>query len=150
MLGGIGKFIRGKPVRRGAFLAAYGQLGRARWDLRRRPVREVLAGFGQPADGAGLEPTPEEIEKAIAIGRAVRAAAARTPWESSCLVQVVAAQRMLRGRGIGGTVFIGADTADEQGTPGFSAHAWLMCGEHFVTGQGGNERYTVVAEFSWV
>ena len=59
-------------------------------------------------------------------------------------------QRMLRARGIGGTVFIGADTADEQGEPGFSAHAWLMCGEHFVTGEGGNERYTVVAEFSWV
>jgi hypothetical protein len=56
---------------------------------------------------------------------------------------------MLLARGIGGTVFIGADTADEQGEPGFSAHAWLMCGEAFVTGEGGYERFTVVAEFGW-
>jgi hypothetical protein len=89
------------------------------------------------------------LKTASGIGRAVRAAAARTPWDSSCLVQVLAAQRMLRGRGIGGEVFIGADTANEQGKPGFSAHAWLMCGDAFVTGEGGYERFTVVSRFTW-
>ena len=132
------------------FLAAFWQLGRARWDLRRRPVREVLAGFGRPGeDDRAFEPTPGQLETASGIGRAVRAAAARTPWDSSCLVQVLAAQRMLRARGIGGEVFIGADTADEQGNPGFSAHAWLLCGEAFVTGEAGHARYQPVMSFSW-
>ena len=96
-----------------------------------------------------MNPTAQQIEIASEIGRAVRAAAARTPWDSSCLVQVLAAQRMLRARGVGGEVFIGADTADEQGQPGFSAHAWLMCGEVFVTGEAGHARYRPVMSFSW-
>ncbi len=150
MLKGLGKFIRGRPVRRGVFLSALWHLGRARWDLRRRPVREVLAGFGRTGEEErAFDPTREQLKEASEIGRAVRAAAARTPWDSTCLVQVLAAQRMLRARGIGGTVHIGADTADEPDQPGFAAHAWLMCGDLFVTGEAGHERYTVVAEYRW-
>ncbi len=150
MLNDVAKFIRGRPVQRGMFLSAYWQLGRARWDLRSRPVRQLLSGFAAPgAAEDGQAPSAAQRDTAEAVGRAVRAAAVRTPWDSSCLVQVLAAQRMLRSRGIGGTVHIGADTEDELGYPGFAAHAWLMCGDLFVTGETGHERYTVVAEYRW-
>jgi hypothetical protein len=148
MFEGIKKFALGKPVRRGLFLAAWLQLGRAWWLLRRRPVREVLAGFGRDGEDENAPPcSPGQLETADAIGRAVRAAAARTPWPSSCLVQVLAAQRMLRARGIGGAVFIGAARQGEEFE--FGAHAWLKCGALFVTGEGGHESYTVISRFSW-
>ena len=64
-------------------------------------------------------------------------------------VPIVIGDPAYRSRGIGGEVFIGADTADEQGNPGFSAHAWLLCGEVFVTGEAGHARYQPVMSFSW-
>ena len=33
---------------------------------------------------------------------------------------------------------------------GLEAHAWLKCGELFITGESGHERYAVVSTFSWV
>lgn len=148
MLRGFEKFLRGEPVSRGLFLSAWVQLGRAWWVLRRRPVRDVLAGFGRDG-GDEIAPVllPGQAEAADAIGRAVRAAASRTPWASSCLVQVVAAQRMVRARGIGGTVFIGAAKQGE--AEQFGAHAWLKCGDVFVTGEAGHEAHTVIARFPW-
>ncbi|MBT8039529.1 MAG: lasso peptide biosynthesis B2 protein [Gammaproteobacteria bacterium] len=142
--------MRGAPVERGLFLSAWGQLGRAWWDLRRRPIKDLLAGLA-PSNGKQRAPTvsARQLQTANDIGRALRAAAARTPWPSSCLVQVLAAQRMLSARGTGGILYIGADTMDEHGTAGFAAHAWLMCGNSFVTGEVGNERYTVVSDFRW-
>jgi hypothetical protein len=150
MLNGVWKFLRGKPVRRGTFLSAWWNLGLAWWNLRRQPVRDLLAGFGQqPGQQNTSMLSADQLDKAAEIGRAVRAASSRTPWPSSCLVQALAAQRMLQARGIGGVFFIGADTADGQGNPGFDAHAWLMCGGEFITGEAGWEKYTALAEYRW-
>jgi len=148
MFEGLKKFLLGKPVRRGLFLTAWLQLGRAWWQLRRRPVREVLAGFGRDGQDENAPSfSPLQLETADAIGRAVRAAAGRTPWPSSCLVQVLAAQRMLQARSIGGAVYIGAAKQGERSE--FGAHAWLKCGTVFVTGEAGHEAYTVISCFSW-
>ena len=83
------------------------------------------------------------------IGRAIGHAANQLPWESSCLVRVLAAQRMLQARGVPGAFFIGADKGREQDEADFAAHAWLVCGGRFVTGEAGHERYTVVGGFAW-
>lgn len=79
-----------------------------------------------------------------AVGWAVRAAAARTPWRSTCLAQSLAGYVILRRRGVPSVVCLGVakDRAD-----GFSAHSWLRCGDYIVTGGRGYQRYTPIASY---
>jgi hypothetical protein len=65
-------------------------------------------------------------------------------------VQVLTAQRMLQQRGIAGAFFLGAEMGSgiDQGKA-FAAHAWLKCGQEFITGEAGHEHYKVVSCFSW-
>jgi len=64
------------------------------------------------------------------------------PWVANCFPQALAAQRLLKRRNIASTVYFGAVLrapeealaagASEIGA--FAAHAWVRCGEAFVTG----------------
>jgi hypothetical protein len=112
-------------------------------------VEELTLHRGRSA----ARPGPEALGAVQRIGWAVRAAARYAPWQSTCLVQVLAAQRMLQKRLLPGVFYIGAATGEAAGTgvnAGLDAHAWLKCGDQFVTGEAGHERYTVVSAFSWV
>ena len=91
----------------------------------------------------------EDRLTAEAIGWAVRTAARLTPWESACLVQVLAAQKMLQRRKIPGAFYLGATKGVEQGSRDMTAHAWLKCGSQFITGEQGHQQYTIVSCFSW-
>ena len=92
----------------------------------------------------------ESLAAAHNIGWAVRTAARFTPWKSTCLVQVLAAQRMLQQRGIAGAFYLGATTgAEDEKQQTLAAHAWLKCDDDFITGEPGHERFTVVSTFSW-
>ena len=85
------------------------------------------------------------------VGWAVRTAACFTPWNSTCLVQVLTAQRMLHQRGIAGAFYLGAASgSDVAEQPSLTAHAWLKCDNEFITGESGHERYIVVSSFSWM
>ncbi len=105
-----------------------------------------LVGWMRLAQGetpAQPAPDPAAAER---VGWAVRGAAARTPWESACLVQALAAARMLQGRGLPATLYLGAarkpDRRDE-----LHAHAWLRCGDQVLTGENESRRFAVVATF---
>jgi hypothetical protein len=147
------QFLRLDRQRQRLFLEAWRVLGSVRLDLRSTPFKRLVAGFtlhrgpfAAPAVG------PEALEQARRIGWAVRAAARYTPWRSTCLVQVLAAQRMLQQRLLPGAIFIGAAAGEGGGleaNAGLNAHAWLKCGEAFITGESGHERYAVVSAFSW-
>jgi Transglutaminase-like superfamily len=76
------------------------------------------------------------------VGRAVAAAAWRTPWRSACLEQAIAAQAMLRRRGIESTLYLGVAKDP------VVAHAWLRVGAVNVTGGEDVDRYAVVASFA--
>jgi hypothetical protein len=88
-------------------------------------------GASQGGAGQGVE----------AVGWAIAATAARTPWLSSCLVQSLAGYLMLRRLGVPSDVYLGVgkNAAGE-----FTAHSWLRCGDRFVTG-GGERRHAVIA-----
>jgi hypothetical protein len=62
---------------------------------------------------------------------AIGAAAARVPWRSDCLLQVMAADRWLRRCGMQPEFFLGV-AKDAAGQ--LEAHAWLRCGDAMVTG----------------
>jgi hypothetical protein len=81
---------------------------------------------------------------AAEIGWAIRTAAMRTPWESTCLVQTLATAIMLSYRRIPCTLCLGVAKNEHR----IIAHAWLRCGRVILTGAGGHERFTTISAFS--
>ncbi len=151
MLRQVRRFFGLDAESRRLFLQAFGRLGSVRLALGRTSFRDLIRGLGvHPGQVASPEPAPADLRRAEAVGWAVRSAARYTPWRSSCLVQVLAAQQLLRERAIPGAFYIGAVPGDgTSGTVGLEAHAWLKCGDLFITGEAGHARYTVVSSFSW-
>jgi hypothetical protein len=84
---------------------------------------------------------------AAQIAWAMRAAAVRTPWHSTCLAQALAGVQMLKRRSLPATLYLGAarnPTKSEK----LEAHAWLHCGDAFLTGRHDCERFTMLATFT--
>lgn len=77
------------------------------------------------------------------VGWAVTGVAKVLPWKPVCLPQAVAAQWMLRRRGVPSTLYMGIDPRG-----GYDAHAWVSVGDHIVTGGPSTERFAVVSTFS--
>jgi len=116
-----------------------------------RPFKRLVAGLSVHHEAVVQVPLDaQSLEIALRVGWAVRTASRFTPWNSTCLVQVLTAQRMLQQSGIAGTFFLGAEmgSGNDQ-REAFAAHAWLKCGQEFITGEAGHERYKVVSSFSW-
>ena len=157
MLRPLRQFLRLDRQRQRLFLEAWRALGSARLALRSTPFKQLVAELTRrsgPVEAPAVG--PEALADAKRIGWAVRAASGYTPWRSSCLVQVLAAQRMLQQRLLPGAIYIGASLEEGQGegarpaaSSGLDAHAWLKCGEAFITGESGHHRYAVVTTFSW-
>lgn len=77
------------------------------------------------------------------IGRAVQAVSRRVPWHTKCLTEAMAAQWMLRRRGLPAVLHLGVQK--EGGA--MSAHAWTSCNDEFVVCGAGAERFTPIAAF---
>lgn len=86
------------------------------------------------ARAARADQPPAEATAAW-VGAAVRAASRRLPG-SSCLVEAMAAEAMLRRRGVASTLHIGV-RAPSAVTP-LDAHAWLECAGTVVIGDQAN------------
>jgi hypothetical protein len=113
----------------------------------RLPFRTVSRAVGLHRGETPDLVAPEAVARAAAVGWAVRAAAGHTPWESTCLVQALAAVVLLQRQRIDGTLYLGV--ARDGGAPeGMTAHAWLRCGELVLTGAAEQARYTPVASFA--
>jgi Transglutaminase-like superfamily len=89
----------------------------------------------------------DQAQEAARVGWALRVAATRTPWQSTCLAQALAATSMLRHRGIPATLFLGV-AKDPSSPPGMAAHAWVRCGDSIITGADERDRFTQVGAFS--
>jgi len=148
------QFLRLDRERQRLFLEAWWALASVRLALRFTPFKQLveeLTLHRVPVEPPALGPAA--LAAAGRLGWAVRAAARFTPWRSTCLVQVLAAQRMLQKRLLPGVFYIGAAPGEAAGAgknAGLDAHAWLKCGEACITGEAAHERYTVVSTFSWL
>lgn len=60
-----------------------------------------------------------------------------------CLAQAIAAQRLLKQRKIPSQLYLGVHKNQSE----LKAHAWLKCGEHFITGKKGSEHFTTVITY---
>lgn len=99
--------------------------------------------------GTHKQESPDKVDNdtykiARRIASRVLFVSAKTPWESKCLVQALTAQKLLKNQGISTTIYLGVRRYENE----MKAHAWLRCGEYYVTGGAIRDQYTVVAKFA--
>lgn len=90
-------------------------------------------------------PETEEMEiyrYARSVSRIVDHVCNKTVWESKCLVRALTAQHLLKKKHIPSTLYLGCSVIEGEMT----AHAWLRCGEMYVTG-GNGSGYAIVDRF---
>lgn len=108
------------------------------------PFNKLRKRMGKHKEESALIEDKEVYRQASHISWVVTLIASKTPWESKCLVQALTAQRMLKSRGISTTIYLGVRKDENE----MKAHAWLRCGEYYVTGGAIREQYIVVAKFA--
>jgi hypothetical protein len=107
------------------------------------PFRHVARWASLPA----RETVPSEAARAATIERvrwAVTACGRRVPWRALCFEQGLAAQFMLRRRGIPAILHYGAAHDEERG---LAAHVWVKDGDVDVTGGEVAARFALLATF---
>lgn len=111
------------------------------------PFRRIvgLAGLTQRSS-AGPAPLAAIAGEPARIGWALGAAAAHTPWQSTCLCQALAGAAMLRRRRLPSTLYLGV-ARDASAPERVAAHAWLCCDDAIVTGAGVHAQFRSVATF---
>jgi hypothetical protein len=112
--------------------------------IRLLPFRRLIQVFTRALPGPELT-GPARAQAIADVRRAVLAAAARLPNRPLCFPQAVAAQAMLRRRGVVSTVCYGVTTKPEQG---LGAHVWLVAGDVGVVGHDLAARFPLLATYS--
>ena len=126
-------------------LEAWLWLGIGRIAMSAVPFSHVHPRLGQTVTESPVDISPYTQLAASRVAWAVEKMRWFTPWTSNCMIRAIAAQRLLRCRGIDSTLYIGIGKADGQE---FDAHAWLRCGNQILSGKSGHEQYAVVAHFA--
>ncbi|OGT35222.1 MAG: hypothetical protein A3F11_02130 [Gammaproteobacteria bacterium RIFCSPHIGHO2_12_FULL_37_14] len=80
-----------------------------------------------------------------AIQCALRLVPPLLPWYSQCLDQAMAAQRMLKRRGLQNTLYFGMKHEQDHS---FGAHAWVRCGNRWVVGYHSQIDYIIVCTYA--
>ncbi|UIJ46187.1 lasso peptide biosynthesis B2 protein [Sphingomonas cannabina] len=105
------------------------------------PFRRIARLAAHPP--AGRAPVDRK-QAADTVAWAVRAAAKRARFRAVCIEQGLAAQWMLRRRGIAATMHYGVA---QDPARGLIAHVWVRIGEHDVIGGETAGRFTPLARF---
>ena len=96
-----------------------------------------------PVGGKTL-PHPRRLVETSRVRWAVVFCARWFPWRAMCFQQGLAAQFMLRRRGISSVLYYGAAPDDRRG---LSAHVWVCDGDVNIVGGEIASRYAVLATF---
>jgi hypothetical protein len=109
------------------------------------PFRWVMRTSGEQHAVSPATVSPEQAAVAERVAWAIEAVRWATPWDSNCLARSLAGKRLLRRRGVESTLYLGVRKKDPKS---LVAHAWLRCGERYITGAPEHEGYTVVSTFA--
>lgn len=107
------------------------------------PPKKLQPHWGAQGEESAKTDTVENYRQAVRIAREVVRIADKTPWESKCLVRALTTQKLVHRKGIETTLYLGVGK-DDNGK--MIAHAWIRCGEIFLTGGDGSQ-YSTVAMF---
>lgn len=103
------------------------------------PLRWITGRLGTPMQETPTEGVPaDQLRYARRVNWAIHRVSPRTPTESNCYPQALAARWLLRRKRIPTTVYYGA--AFDEGGSALEAHVWLRCGDLIVTGGGPHRR----------
>ncbi len=125
-------------------LESFFYLGWARFQ-KRRPFSNLAPSLGEHMQETRMDDECTDRKVLAQVSQAIQIMSKYTLWESRCLVQALAAKKMLEKRGVGNTLYLG--TAKEDNGE-MVAHAWLRSGPYIVTGAKGMERFTIVSTFA--
>ncbi len=141
----LAKFLTLSWPSRLLLLEAFFYLAAARAALVTLPFRRLAGYLGwqlnelqTPAPNMPVPP------KARRIAGAVDLVARRTPWESTCLAQAIAAKFMLRRRRLSSLLCLGT-RVDSSGK--LVAHAWLRYGSEILLGGADHASFTLLSAF---
>jgi hypothetical protein len=107
------------------------------------PFRHVGRLAGRPVAGTLLS----ERERTVAVRRirwAIVVCAGRVPWRAACFQQSLAAQWMLRRRGVASVLYYGAAPDREFG---LAAHVWVMVDQAGVVGHEIAHEFAILAHY---
>lgn len=137
------RFLRQPAARRALLIEAAVSLLLARLALRVLPFRRIAAWLNRPPQRTEL--TGEERERIRKeVVWAIERTARQLPGETVCFPLGLAAQAMLRRRGISTTLYYGAATLPERG---LTAHVWVQDGDEGVVGHREAGSYHVLARY---
>lgn len=140
-------FFRRSAGDRRLFIEALLALVRAKLAVHLQPFRRLAPTLGRAQAETPRTLTPEARAIAVAVSWAVQAVARHLPLGFVCLPQAIAAQRLLRRRGIASTLYLGV-APDRAAPEAITAHAWLRAGDKIVTGEHEARRHRALAWFA--
>lgn len=108
------------------------------------PFNKIKKYIGKHKEETSFEIDNAACQIAIRVAWAVNHVSRNTPWESKCLVQALTAQNMLKRRKVSSTIYLGVKKNGGK----MEAHAWLRCGQLYVTGGINKGEFTEVARFA--
>ncbi|AZV56471.1 lasso peptide biosynthesis B2 protein [Clostridium sp. AWRP] len=136
------KFIKLDSNRKVLFIQAFIILGISRALVLNVPFKNLAKRFGTHGEETSYDSCEDENTIKL-VKWAINTASKFTPWNSNCLAKAITAQKILSKRKIPSTMYFGV----AKGKDGLIAHAWLRCGDIYVTG-GNENKYTVTGVFT--
>ena len=106
------------------------------------PKTVLLKQMGYRGEESSHQLPIEHLRQVARVSWVVNKICDKTPWQSKCLVRALTAQHILSWKKISSTLYLGVGKEDEK----MIAHAWIRCGEYYVTGGDGSQ-YGMVAKF---
>jgi hypothetical protein len=125
-------------------IKAFGGLVLARLALRLLPFRLISPFLGQLMEKTSSTCSDLEKARSIRVARAIRRVSRYLPIKCTCLVQAITGNVILGSEGIPSTLYLGVNRSNA----GLTAHAWLRCGDLFLTGGSEQKDFVAVATFA--
>lgn len=125
------------------------ELSRARFQVSFVPFRVYARDLGTPikptdhTDECNPDISAETVHLLGAVRSLTTGWSTVLPWKCTCLVQALAAYRVLRRRGCRPCLYLGLRKSPSD----LEAHAWLVYGSRFITGRAQAETFAPVALF---
>lgn len=141
-MGKLFRFIKYSRFK-GLMLLALFYSAKYRHEMLSLKGNEMKRNWGYEGKESTWDEPKDTYKYAARVGYVVDRICTRTVWESKCLVRALTAQRLLKRKKIDSTLYLGCGMDQDK----MIAHAWLRCGEMYVTG-GNGEGYGIVSKFS--
>lgn len=139
------KFIFLSPVNWKLYIEIFFMIFINRRKILKKDFKTLITEFGYLNKESARKVDKEKYAGVKEIAIAVLRVSNNTPWDANCMVQAITAKNILDKKGIDSTIYLGV--TKEEGK--LKAHAWLRCGEIFVTG-GNGAGFAIVNYFSGI